>query len=291
MEEDVEVQKPLVLSGNAEDLYVTERPEYIESERVIMFIDKGTEIPGNMLVQMEQLLSFMEEETGFSFFNDTKYSKTTSNIRSLIWGGEAFNGVDMEQKKLHIVVVPHSVWWPASVGDTVIVGPEDIRFDSGEGNFLVHELAHTAAQRNGVQMNRVLDEGYASYMEGKICDEDKLFRFDYEILSEYKHVYEAAEITAETAEKEFVDAALDEYNYLYGYWFITYLMDNYGDDIYHKLLAAANAEADEVQFEMTKEEMVPIVKSVTSETVFEEFGAWFEEMAKDWPRSTFSSGE
>ena len=58
------------------------------------------------------------------------------------------------------------------------------------------------------------------------------------------------------------------------------------------MLEAANAEADEYQGEMTKEEMVPIVKSVTSETIFEEFGAWFEETAKDWPRATiYRAGE
>ena len=288
--EDYEVQKPLVLSGNAEDLYVTEKPEYVESERIIMFIDKGIEIPGNILEQMEALMSLVEEETGFLFFNDKGYCMAPSDVRYTLWGQDGFLGVDAEQKKFHIFVVPHEVWWPSSSGDMIVLGPEDIRFGEGEGNAAVHELAHAAHQRNGVQMNRVIDEGFATYIEGKICEKDELFTFDYDARENYRAVY--AEITAETAEKEFVDGAMDEHNYLYGYWFITYLTENYGEDIYRKLLEAANAEADEYQGEMTKEEMVPIVKSVTSETIFEEFGAWFEETAKDWPRATiYRAGE
>ncbi|MBQ8800364.1 MAG: hypothetical protein IJZ55_12470 [Lachnospiraceae bacterium] len=284
--EDYQVQKPLVLSGNAEDLYVTEKPEYIESENTIMFLDKGVEVPGNLPEQMESILAMIEEETGFEFFNDTGYSTYVSDARHVLWGQDGFLGVDMEQEKFHIYVVPHDVWWPSSSGDMIVVGPEDIRFGMGEGNTVIHEMAHAAAQRNGVQMNRILDEGFATYIEGKVSEEDKLFRFDYDARENYEKVYADAEITAETAETEFVKDVIDDYNYVYGYWFITYLMENYGDDIYHKLLAAANAEADMYQGEMTKEEMVPIVKSVTSETVFEEFGAWFEDMAKDWPRAT-----
>lgn len=281
--ENYEVQKPLVLSGNAEDLYVTKKPEYVESERIIMFIDKGIEIPGNILEQMESLMALVEEETGLLFFNDTGYCMAPSDVRYVIWGQDGFLGVDAEQKKFHIFVVPHEVWWPSSSGDMIVLGPEDIRFGEGEGNAAVHELAHAAHQRNGVQMNRVIDEGFANYIEGKICDEDELFPFDYDVREEYERVF--VEITAETAEKEFVDAAMNEYNYLYGYWFITYLTENYGEDIFRKLLETANAEADEYQGEMSKEEMVPIVKTVTSETIFEEFGAWFEEKAKDWPRA------
>ncbi len=288
--ENYEVQKPLVLSGNAEDLYVTEKPEYVESERIVMFIDKGIEIPGNILEQTESLMSLVEKETGLRFFNDTGYCTAPSDVRYVIWGQDGFLGVDEEQKKFHIFVVSHDVWWPSSIGESIVLGPEDIRFGTGEGNTAVHELTHAVHQRNGVQMNRVIDEGFATYIEGKICYEDELFTFDYDARENYDAVY--VEITPETAEKEFVDAAMNEYDYLYGYWFITYLTDNYGDDIFRKLLETANTEADEYQGEMTKEEMVPIVKKVTSETIFEEFGAWFEETAKDWPRATiYRAGE
>ncbi len=287
--EDFDVQKPLVLSGNAEDVYVTEQPEYVESERIIMFIDEGIEIPGNLLVQMESLLSFMEDETCLSFFNDTKYSNMKSNTRFTVWGDEAFMGVDMDQKKFHIIVLPSDVWWPSSGGDMIVLAPEDIRFGDGEGHTTIHELAHAVQQRNGVQMNRVIDEGFATYMEGKVCDEDKLFRFDYDAREQNRRVY--AEITAETAEKEFLEGTRREHDYLYGYWFITYLADTYGEDIFRKLLMEATAEADEYQYEMSKEEMVPIVKKVTSERVFEEFGAWFEETAKEWPRAVIYRAE
>lgn len=287
--ENYELQKPLALSGNAEDRYVTEKPEYLESEHFVMFIDKGVEIPGNMLEQMESLVSLVEEETGFLFINDTGYGTKWNDVRHMLWGQDVFLGVDAEYKKLHIYVLPPEVWWPSSAGQFIVVGPEDIRFGEGEGEATVHELAHAAHQRNGVQMNRVIDEGFAMYIEGKICEKDEVIPFDYDVKEEYKKVY--AEITADNAEKEFVNAAMDEYDYLYGYWFITYLTENYGEDIFQKLLEATNAEADEYQGEMSKEEMVPIVKKVTSESIFEEFGAWFEETAKDWPRAKIYRAE
>lgn len=41
MTEDYEVQKPLALSGKAEDMYLTERIEYVESEHIVLFVDQG----------------------------------------------------------------------------------------------------------------------------------------------------------------------------------------------------------------------------------------------------------
>lgn len=71
-----------------------------------------------------------------------------------------------------------------------------------------------------------------------------------------------------------------EPHYYYGYWFITYLFETYGDDIYRNIHAEATSRLNGMS-SLSKEEMVPVLKEIVSETVFEDFGAWFEEKGRD----------
>lgn len=72
-----------------------------------------------------------------------------------------------------------------------------------------------------------------------------------------------------------------EPHYYYGYWFITYLFETYGDDIYRNIHAEATSRLNGMS-SLSKEEMVPVLKEIVSETVFEDFGAWFEEKGRDF---------
>ena len=281
--EDYEVQEPLVLSGKAEDTYLTERIEYVESEHIVMFVDKGVTLQGNVMELLESLYGQMEEETGWTFLNDTTYSKQTGDLRFFLWGSEAFLGVDMNQEKFHVFVVPQEVFWPSSTGYAIVIDPSDLDIEGGHGDVVIHEMTHAIQERNGAKMDGILDEGFATYMQGKVSEEDKLFTFHYN--GEENYGYQWLDIKAENAEELFVrEWPTTEPHYYYGYWFVTYLFETYGDDIYRKIHTEATKRLNGMS-SLSKEEMVPVLKEVVSESVFEDFGAWLEEKAKAWDES------
>ena len=281
--EDYEVQKPLVLSGNAEDTYLTERIEYVESEHIVLFVDQGVTLQGNVMELLESLYGQMEDETGWKFLNDTKYSKQTGDLRFFLWGSEAFLGVDMNQEKFHIFVVPQEEFWPSSAGFAIVIDPSDLDIEGGHGDVVIHEMAHAIQERNGAMMDGILDEGFASYMQGKVSEEDKLFTFHYN--GDENYGYKWLDIRPENAQEMFVrEWPTTEPHYYYGYWFVTYLFETYGDDIYRKIHTEATSRLNGMS-SLSKEEMIPVLKEVVSETVFEDFGAWFEEKAKAWDES------
>ena len=278
--ESYEVQEPLVLSGKAEDTYLTEGIEYVESEHIILFVDKGVTLQGNVMELLEALYGQMEEETGWTFLNDTTYSKQTGDLRFFLWGNEAFLGVDMNQEKFHIFVVPDEVFWPSSTGYAIVIDPSDLDIEGGNGDVVIHEMTHAIQERNGALMDGMLDEGFATYMQGKVSEEDKLFTFHYD--GEENYSYKWMDITAENAEELFVrEWPTTEPHYYYGYWFVTYLFETYGDDIYRKIHAEATSRLNGMS-SLSAKEMVPVLKELTAETVFEDFGAWFGEKAEAW---------
>lgn len=160
----------------------------------------------------------------------------------------------MNQEKFHIFVVPQEEFWPSSAGFAIVIDPLDLDIEGGHGDVVIHEMAHAIQERNGAMMDGILDESFASYMQGKVSKEDKLFTFHYN----------------------------GDENY--GYWFVTYLFEIYGDDIYRNIHAEATSRLNG-RSSLAKEEMVPVLKEIVSETVFEDFGAWFEEKSDAWDES------
>ena len=85
------------------------------------------------------------------------------------------------------------------------------------------------------------------------------------------------EITKENAEEVFSVEKEDNWeNYLYGYRFLTYLFETYGENIYKDILNDVSPESV-VYFSMSSQEMVPYIKKHTAETVFEDFAVWLNE--------------
>jgi len=82
-------------------------------------------------------------------------------------------------------------------------------------------------------------------------------------------------ITPENAEKEFLMEYEDNWNhYLYGYRFMTFLYEVYGEEVFRNILEDSTASAGEFDISISGEAVVPIIKKNTSDTVFEEFATW-----------------
>jgi len=268
-----EIPAPMVLSGNAADVYITTKPEYVESEDVILFLAEDVKVYGNTMELIEQIIGIVEKETGLYLENDSIFATMNGNETDWLYGQEVFPGVDPYAEKFHVYVVEYDVCAPCAYGYGIVISPEDLEIAAGEGSTIVHEVAHCVHLLNGVQMGRTMDEGYATYITGRICDKDEEMTFNFSAVNNYS--YYPVEITAENAEEIFCSEKEDDFeNYLYGFRFYTYLFETYGDDIFRNILADASPDESVWYVSISDAEAVPYIKANTSETVFEDFANW-----------------
>lgn len=268
-----EIAAPLVLSGNAADEYVTTKQEYVEGERIILFLDEGVKVYGDTVKLLEKLIDIAEKESGLYLENDSTFSVLKGNETDWIFGQEAFVGVDPNGEKFHVYVVEYDVCSPCAVGHGVVLNPIDLEIAAGEGSTMIHETLHCLQMKNGVQMDSIMDEGFATYLCGRICDKDEEMNFNFDATMNYS--YYETKITKENAEEIFCAEKEDNWqNYLYGFRFMTYLYETYGEDIFINILEDASPESSMSVLCLKPEEVVPYVKANTSDTVFEDFAEW-----------------
>lgn len=273
-----EIAEPMVLSGNAADEYVTTKQEYVVGERIILFLDEGIKVYGDTVELLEKLIAIAEKESGLSLENDTPFSNMKGNDTDWIFGQDAFVGVDPNGEKFHVYVVEYDVCVPCAVGYGVVLNPIDLEIADGEGYAMIHETLHCLQMKNGVQMSSVMDEGFATYLGGRICDKDEEMNFSFDATRNFS--YYETKITKENAEEIFCAEKEENWeNYLYGFRFVTYLYETYGDEIFINILDDASPDDSMSVVSLTAAESVPFVKMNTSDTVFEDFAVWLEKNA------------
>lgn len=269
------VPGPMVLSGNAADKYVTSKPEYVETDEMILFLEAGVTVYGNTMELLEKLIDIAEKESGLYMDNDTPFAECSGNSTDWMYGQQTFQGVDPNGEKFHVYVVSHEVCEPCAYGNAVVLNPQDLEIAAGDGYVMIHETLHCLQMRNGVQMGSVMDEGFATYMTGRICDKDEEMNFDFD--AEVCYSYYDTKITKENAEEVFIAEKEDNWeNYLYGFRFITYLYENYGEDVYINILKDASPEDSMSIVEITPKAAANYVKKHTSDKVFEDFAEWLD---------------
>lgn len=269
--ETTQIKEPMVLSGNAEDVYVTTQPEYVVKDNTILFLDEGIKVYGNTMELIETIFMLAEKETGFKLENESAYADIRSNGPAWLFGADVFAGVDPAVEKYHIYVVPSEKCSPCAPGYCMVINPIDLEIAAGEGMAILHEHIHNLHMANGVSMDRTMDEGYATYMTGRVADRDEVIPFNFDAKMNYSGYNK--EITKANAEEEFSVIAEDDWEeYLYGYRFMTFIFETYGEDIFKNILATANVS--NYNMGIDAENMAPIVKKHTSETVFEDFADW-----------------
>lgn len=270
-----EVKKPIELSGNPEDEYVLDQPEYVETDKFIIFMDTGTKVYGNTVELVETIFELTEKETGLSLDTKADYDFLPDYGPKRIFLSTVFEGVDPNNEKYHVYVVPPKKSIPCGGHGSLTINPIDLEIAAGDGHVLVHEYTHSLQVANGPWMNNILDEGFATYITGQITKRDEIINFNFD--ADFNYSYYPTEITRENAEQLFLEEPEDGWdNYLYGYRFVHFLMENYGEDIYRKILAEALAMLPEGENQISREESAVCVKKFTSQDVFMEFADWMQ---------------
>lgn len=276
-----EIPAPMEISGNAEDVYTTDDFEYVAGDRCILYLDKGVSFHGNIMEDLENIMSAVEKESGFEFYVENKYSAIrTDGIREIYYEEDPWPGVDEFNEKIAVYVVnrPERHLVSCAFERAIVIVADDFDIQTEGIYAFAHELCHTINFRNGEQLNRKLTEGFACYMGARVAKSLTQYPTSDEMEESYYGTF-PEKLNHSTAEelflKEYNDYAYDFKEYQYGMYFVTYLYETYGDRAFRDLLQAVNEKNDENYTLPTNEIQVEALKECFSENIFAEFGDWY----------------
>ena len=275
--------KKLELSGNAKDTYEIEEPCYVEGDEVILYLPEGVTVNGDMLQNTEKVMADLCETTGLDFDNNYPIDDPME-CRDLFFEEGIFAEINKDAEKVNVIVVNQNdgIAW-ASDHNAVI----EIGFFGDDYQVIYHELSHVLQFRNGKDLESVMDEGYATYTT-YICQMEHGIPA-WCAAQFFWPVEDVAKPLIEGGEDAFSMVYDDkDTNYQYGFRFVLYLSETYGEDIYYKIMDEAhkrgfagswNPENAQEEIAQKSDLLVEIIKSQTSEDVFEDFADWY---ANEW---------
>ena len=119
---------------------MTTKPEYVENDKIILFLAEGVKGYGNTMELLEKLIAIAEKETGLYMENDSAFSEIIGNVADSFYGQEAFQGVEPNGGRFHVYVVDDDVCSPCAYDFGIVLNPIDLEIAAGEGGTIVHEV-------------------------------------------------------------------------------------------------------------------------------------------------------
>ena len=301
------------LDGNRKSKFTTTGFSYIESENLVIFMDKDVTLPGDFVVNTEAILKELESQLGISHISP-RYNNPYVMDHSIYY--EPLAGTDEHPNP----------WAGREVGDKVqifividrkpeglISGATDYgitlceyelfsdeiwnsipefrdspwrRNDYIDYSVIAHELTHTLTERN-CDLSLIMTEGIAQYMGYSAINK---LASDYPSLATVKKKKDFSDgsmpfkVNGKNAEQIFLDdfSTLDHAErgaeYYYGRRLWEYLYKQHGSDAFKIFCDKLNTEGIEYQYnqynESTMKEYERIVKELFGDDVFSDFGKW-----------------
>ncbi len=272
----------LDLSKETGTYYTTKKEEYIETTRFILYLDKGVEVPVNVIELINYIMDLVETETGYKFYvkhrDDDKYrylSGMNYELDTYFDNAEELKKIDPSHEKVGIVVAKHDQLVQACAKGLsgVLLYPQHIKLLDGKVDIIIHELLHIAWLRNGSNMGSVLCEGFTTYYTARIIEKDTKFGCTYDSYDELKNYINI--IAEDTMEDLFIRYAAGSSRYQLGFRMTHFIMEEYGADAYRRLHKKVTEQIS-YQVEPPMEEIAAIIKAELSEDFFEAFARWYK---------------
>jgi len=274
------VSGPLLeLSGSPADVIHVDEDSYYEAEKIFLFAAKGTVIRGDIADNITRIMNELESLYGLSYAYNEYASD--SDWRDVYFNG-AFQDINTDLAKPSILVIqdpcdgtvqcclPNAV----KLYDTDFA-PEHTSFDA-----VFHELAHLLRLKQSGYLGSVMEEGAALYAQDQLSrmehfpDWSMIQYVDY---GGYASAYDDSAIISDP-EGEFrasmnVEGNGEQRDYQYGFRFVTFLREEYGDDIIAEISTNARSRALDSNGSDV-DAIVEVIKESTSEDVFVRFAEW-----------------
>ena len=295
------------LDGVEEHHFVSTDYCYLESEKYVLLIDKGIDLPGDFQVNLDAIIDELESELGLSSCPDTyEYCGSVIDISIYFDGEYPWAGLGIGTKiPIFIMADDEPSGWisnASSEGAMFVIyemfseevinsvpyyrdNPEYIN-DYLDYTDIAHELTHVITERNH-RTTEIITEGIAEYMGYSVIKEladeypsigvanEKRYNFDYTV---------PEKVNAENAERIFIDdfnsltTAERGAQYSYGKYLFMYLYELNGSGTYKMLndkIIEKGIDYNRIEYseaEVTK--IAEALKETFGEDVFAKFGDW-----------------
>lgn len=288
--DDVKPEGPLKLelSGKASDTYTITEDCYVEGEDVVIYLPKGITVKGDMLKITEKIMADLCETTGLNFEKnyDIKYPM---ECRDLHFEEGLFAEVNKDAQKINVIIINTNDGTAWASDHNAIVDITDYDYEAGLYQTIYHELSHVLQARNGIFLGSSMDEGYATYTS-YVCQMEHGIP-GWSAAQYFYPVEDVAKPLIEGGEDAFsIMYDVKDTNYQYGFRFLLFLSETYGEDTYYKIMEAAekteftsgwNEESKKEDLAKNSDILIEVIKSQTSDDVFEDFADWY---ANDWDK-------
>ncbi len=280
-DEQVSDERYIELSGDAEDVFTAEYNCYTEGEQVVICFQKGCEIRGDMIDIAEKVMEEVAGETGMSFEKNYEPEEGYTSFLNLYEMADLSDiNADHEKINIYVVELGNSIQW--AVDNSIIVESADFDYEESSYGTLYHELTHTVHLRNGVSLGGTLNEGYAVYHAYEAQKKNNMRTWSMIQFYGQNDLFDDSIIAdGEDAFWHMFDDG--NFDYQYGYRFVTFLYEKYGDSAFTDILKDATARHYNDAYglgiisekEADNEQLKQIIKSNTSEDVFDQFADWY----------------
>lgn len=272
----------ITLSGDPNDTFDAETDCYTENDEVILYFQKDVTIKGDMLEIATKAMHDLCETTGFNFHRNYCSDENYRYLMDMYFEPNIFDNVNSDGLKINVLVVDlgdQSEW---ADGNNAVLDQNDFDYADDRYGTLYHELAHVIHIRNGVYLGQMMNEGFATYIENKT-------RLDHNIpawtAAQYYFPTEFDESLISGCEEAFRCKFDDiDTNYQYGFRFVTFLYETYGEDIFADILSKAtengfdqsyNEDDIEASLNEDTQQLLEIIKALTTENVMSDFNQWY----------------
>ncbi|MBR4223743.1 MAG: hypothetical protein IKR73_02925, partial [Oscillospiraceae bacterium] len=235
------VEPLITFSGSGAELVAVKNRSYYIGDRYVLYLDKGTIVPGDMPQLIERVMADLEKLYGLSY----SY-RTTAPVadwrKSMCIDG--FYGINTDKSKIDIYIAHDVDDGAVQQADGNFIQLFDTDFVQAEGvtTTVYHELSHVLRLRQGPFLGQTFEEGIGLFSEYALAKAD--FRSAWNMMqyvdtNGYQEVYDASRILADP-QKEFKRVTLlprsgTQEHYHYGIRFITFLTETYGMDVIERI--------------------------------------------------------
>lgn len=295
------------LDGIEEHHFVSTDYCYLESEKYVLFIDKGIDLPGDFQVNVDAIIDELEKELGLSSCPDTyEYCDCMIDISIYFDGDYPWYNVGVGTKiPIFIIADDKPEGWISSAtseGAVIVMyemfseeilnsvpyyrdNPSYIN-DYLDYTDIAHELTHVITERNH-RTTEIITEGIAEYMGYSVIEALADEYPSIAVAQERRNLYDYSlpeQVNAENAERIFVDDYHDlttaerGAQYTYGKYLFMYLYEQYGDGTYKMLndkLIEKGIDYNRIEYgEEALKSFASAIKEAFGEDVFAKFGEW-----------------
>lgn len=270
--------------GASKDQVRMEDYGYLVGERYVLYFDKDTSFPGDLKRQIEEIMLMDEQVLGISF-SVTDFVENKNWLE--VYYGDVFRGIPKYQDKIHVMLAKdeNDGAIPWTDGNEIMLFDSDFDPNYSSREMVYHEIAHALRLRHSLFLGKVLEEGigvYAQYHVAQLLDTPCwcCIQFLQSSAVGFDEAAVVADPEGKFREYNLGGRSKEQLEYQYGFRLITFLMEEYGNDVIQRL----STNAAKYQFsEEDNDVIILILKETTSEDVFERFAAWLPE---GWKRTS-----